>query len=909
MLIRAMLAASVAVLLGACGGGDSGKAPTPSSAEVSLTASASAVSVPSGTSTKIFITVANAGPNAARNILVSPNLGAALARGAVACTGVGGAACPSTTGATFSISSLPASSSLSFEINVDVAPGTSGTVNSSPTVTADNDVSSSNNAGLVAIHAYSADVAVSGSGPIAPVLAGTTTNYTMTVTNSGPDAARDVTVVNTLGAFQRLGTIACSANGGATCPASVGPSIVVPTLPKGGSLVLTVPATVAAGTSGSIANVMTVSSLGDPQPTNNAASVQASAYVAVVQGQTTITLQSDFGDFVGQGASYSYSKANALVSVNATGGYLAVQVTGDQYWYGDFQLPNTLTQFRPGTYSNLTRYPFHDPAVGGLSWTGEGRGCNTLLGSFTVNSATYADTQLTSIDLSFEQRCEGGGAVLRGQIHWYASDTTAPPGPVNPPPAGLWAPAAGATPASGSYVYLESETGDYIGGGGTYTYTKANTLLSVTVSGGKVTVSLRGDQDWTGDFQAMNSITQIERGYYGDLQRYPFHNPVTGGLAWSGEGRGCNRLTGWFAVDSISFSNGVVATLDLRFEQHCEGGTPALRGKIHWDAADTTVPPGPVNPPPAGLWAPAAGATPASGNYVYLISDAGDYIGVGRTYTYTQANATLSVTVNGGTVRVSVNGDEWWNGDFQAMSGVTQLQPGYYGGLQRYPFHNPAKGGLDWGGEGRGCNRLSGWFVVDNVVLSNGALTALDLRFEQHCEGAVPALRGKIHWAAGDTTAPAGPVNPPPSGLWAPASGATPATGNYVYLTSDAGDYIGAGQTYTYTPLASVISVNASGGHLVVSVDGWTGDFQAMNGVSALLPGYYDNLQRYPFHNPTIGGLNWSGQGRGCNELRGWFVVDSATYSNGVLAAIDLRFEQHCEGGAPALRGKIHWVR
>jgi hypothetical protein len=81
------------------------------------------------------------------------------------------------------------------------------------------------------------------------------------------------------------------------------------------------------------------------------------------------------------------------------------------------------------------------------------------------------------------------------------------------------------------------------------------------------------------------------------------------------------------------------------------------------------------------------------------------------------------------------------------MIGLSQLQPGYYGGLQRYPFHNAAKGGLDWSGNGRGCNNLNGWFVVDSVSYSLGQLTAIDLRFEQHCEGAVAAQRGVIHWS------------------------------------------------------------------------------------------------------------------------------------------------------------------
>ena len=80
----------------------------------------------------------------------------------------------------------------------------------------------------------------------------------------------------------------------------------------------------------------------------------------------------------------------------------------------------------------------------------------------------------------------------------------------------------------------------------------------------------------------MNSLTRLQPGYYADVQRWPFHNPATGGLDWSGMGRGCNTLTGWFVVDSVTYAGNAIASLDLRFEQHCEGVAPTLRGKIHW---------------------------------------------------------------------------------------------------------------------------------------------------------------------------------------------------------------------------------------------------------------------------------------------------------------------------------------
>ncbi len=623
-----------------------------------------------------------------------------------------------------------------------------------------------------------------------------------------------------------------------------------------------------------------------------------------------IYLESQAGDYIGQGRNYLYTPADSVLNVSAGQARLDVYVDGDENWNGEFQAMNSVSRLEVGYYGDLQRFPFHNPVKGGLSWSGEGRGCNTLTGWFVVDSVTYDGNTLVAIDLRFEQHCEGGGPALNGEIHWDANDTTAAPGPVVPPPAGLWSPAAGITPDSGNYVYLESQPGDWVGGGANYLYTQADALFTVDSPEARLEFTVDGNETWRGRFQAMNSLSQLEVGYYGDLQRFPFHNPVKGGLSWSGEGRGCNTLTGWFVIDSVTYNGNALAAIDLRFEQHCEGGAPALRGEIHWDASDTSNVPGPVVPPPAGLWAPADGITPDTGNYVYLESQPGDWVGQGANYLYTQADSVLSVSAPGARLQVSIAGDEDWNGQFQGMSTLTRLEPGYYGDLQRYPFHNPVKGGLSWSGEGRGCNTLTGWFVIDNVVYDGITLTAIDLRFEQHCEGGAPALRGEIHWEAGDATGAPGPVVPPPAGLWAPADGIVPDTGNYVYLESQQGDYIGQGRNYLYTDADTQISVGAPGARLEVDVTGserWRGTFQGMNSLSYLEPGYYGDLRRFPFHNPVKGGLSWSGEGRGCNTLTGWFVIDSVTYSGITLTDIKLRFEQHCEGGGPALRGEIRW--
>ena len=289
-------------------------------------------------------------------------------------------------------------------------------------------------------------------------------------------------------------------------------------------------------------------------------------------------------------------------------------------------------------------------------------------------------------------------------------------------------------------------------------------------------------------------------------------------------------------------------------------------------------------------------------SFVKLQSDPGDYIGAGRSYEYTNANATISVISTGIGIQVTINGDEQWFGEFVLPTAA--IQPGTYTGLTRYPFHDPAKGGLSWVGEGRGCNTLTGSVKVDSIRYMIGGVAMLEMSFEQHCEGVAAALRGTIHYRADDASAPTGPVNPPPSNLWAPPPGSVPSTGNSIYLESPAGDYIGQGQTNLYT---TGITVSANGGRVTVGGGGWVGDFQAMNPLTQLKPGYYAGLERWPFHNPAKGGLSWSGNGRGCNTLSGWFVVDLVTYTGNAITALDLRFEQRCEGFMPALHGAVRW--
>ncbi len=70
---------------------------------------------------------------------------------------------------------------------------------------------------------------------------------------------------------------------------------------------------------------------------------------------------------------------------------------------------------------------------------------------------------------------------------------------------------------------------------------------------------------------------------------------------------------------------------------------------------------------------------------------------------------------------------------------------------ERWPFQSPARPGLDVSGEGRGCNTLSGRFVVRDVAYGPGGdVQRFAADFEQHCEEGPRALTGSMLYRSGD---------------------------------------------------------------------------------------------------------------------------------------------------------------
>ncbi|KDN20506.1 hypothetical protein [Amycolatopsis rifamycinica] len=144
----------------------------------------------------------------------------------------------------------------------------------------------------------------------------------------------------------------------------------------------------------------------------------------------SLSFSGDGGDYISQGGSYAYStEANDRLTVNASEdrNHIAVSVSAfnSDWWTVDLAAPSG-TGLTAGTYDAATRYPFQEPDAPGLDLSGNGRGCNTLVGTFTVQNVVFGPRgYVQTLDATFEQHCEGAEPAARGEVH--IANPPAPP--------------------------------------------------------------------------------------------------------------------------------------------------------------------------------------------------------------------------------------------------------------------------------------------------------------------------------------------------------------------------------------------------------------------------------------------------------------------------------------------------
>jgi hypothetical protein len=150
-------------------------------------------------------------------------------------------------------------------------------------------------------------------------------------------------------------------------------------------------------------------------------------------GTTRLTMQSQPGDFIGQGKTYDFNGSNAsfVFYGNPSGIEADLSATDGEYWTVDM-VPASGDVLAVGTYPDATRWPFNGSG-NGLSVDGDSRGCNTLTGSFTVKQAVFSatDNSLKNFDGTFIQYCDNSTAALTGELEYDAEPVTSAPAGVS----------------------------------------------------------------------------------------------------------------------------------------------------------------------------------------------------------------------------------------------------------------------------------------------------------------------------------------------------------------------------------------------------------------------------------------------------------------------------------------------
>lgn len=146
---------------------------------------------------------------------------------------------------------------------------------------------------------------------------------------------------------------------------------------------------------------------------------------------------------------------------------------------------------------------------------------------------------------------------------------------------------------------MTSDTGDFIGQGRNYYYapgvgTYIPRATDQTGDGIVDFVEFRFNNsvdNWTLSFSSRRTGRSLAPGYYDNAMRYPFEAGTSAGLSMSGNGRGCNQLSGNFTVHDAEYnytSNPIqIVRFAATFEQHCEGGSTAFYGTIYYNYTPT----------------------------------------------------------------------------------------------------------------------------------------------------------------------------------------------------------------------------------------------------------------------------------------------------------------------------------
>jgi hypothetical protein len=131
-----------------------------------------------------------------------------------------------------------------------------------------------------------------------------------------------------------------------------------------------------------------------------------------------------------------------------------------------------------------------------------------------------------------------------------------------------------------SYLRFESSTGDYIGQGKSYAYEKGDLALTPFQGGVQCQVAPFGN--WTLLFGAGRG-RNLDVAEYRGAKRHPFSGESPG-IELTGNGRGCNIISGEFRVWEFEQKGNSVVRFAADFVQRCEEKMPPIVGMLRYNS-------------------------------------------------------------------------------------------------------------------------------------------------------------------------------------------------------------------------------------------------------------------------------------------------------------------------------------
>ncbi|MCE9525292.1 MAG: DUF11 domain-containing protein, partial [Planctomycetales bacterium] len=226
-----------------------------------------------GTAESYTIVVSNNGSATITGAAVADTFPAAFTSVTYTSTATGGATSTPSSGSGNIIATvdLPVGSSITYVASGTIDPTATGTLSNTATVTATGDTNSANDSSTdttTLVPATSAvDVGVVKTDVVSTAVPGQTTTYTIVVTNSGPNTATNVSVVDNLPAG--VSSLIWSGNGKTNQSGAINDTIA--SLASGASVTYTVVAAINPAATGTLTNTVTVSAANDINSTNNIA--------------------------------------------------------------------------------------------------------------------------------------------------------------------------------------------------------------------------------------------------------------------------------------------------------------------------------------------------------------------------------------------------------------------------------------------------------------------------------------------------------------------------------------------------------------------------------------------------------------------------------------------------------------